>query len=75
MTDAERAQLMGNELTRAVDALVKAYAHTPAQHAALGDLIAAMLGRQMSLYARQEIEVYELKARVAVLEAREAGGE
>lgn len=74
MTPEERAKLLGDELTRAVDATVAAFAHTPAQRAALGDLIAAMLGRQMSLYAGQAVEVLNLKVRVADLE-REAGGE
>lgn len=73
MSPDERAELMQTEITKAVDRTVAAFACTEEQHEAIGDFTAAVLGRVMSLFAGYAVEVYELKARVSALEAREAG--
>lgn len=82
MTDEQRAQLMGNELTQAVDELTTCWPLSDAQHDALGNLLAAALGRVTSLAASAAVEKYQLidrvgavEARMATLEAREAGRE
>lgn len=75
MNSSERAALLGNELTTAVDAMVDAFACTTEQRVAIGGFCAAWLGRITSLYAGYQIEVIDLRRRVAELEAREAGGD
>lgn len=82
MTNDERAQLFGGELTKAVDKLAACWPLSGEQATALSDLLAAALGRVTSLAASAAIEKYSLidrmgavEARVATLEAREAGGE
>lgn len=72
-TDAARAALMGNELTQAVDETVAAFGCTDAQRIALGNLLAAVLGRVTSLAASKVVEAHRLVERVEALEAREAG--
>lgn len=64
-TTARRADILGDELTKAIDA----YAKAP-DHRTLGDLSAALVGRCASMAASAVVELYE---RVAALEAARDG--
>lgn len=51
MTPDDKARLMGAELSRYTDEFVAAYRHTADQQTALGNLLAAVLGRVTALAA------------------------
>ena len=81
MDTSDRAALLGDDLTKAVDALTTCWPLSQAQAAALSDLLAAALGRVTSLAASAAVEKYHLigrmdtaEQRLDALEAREAGG-
>ncbi len=75
MTDEQRAQLMGDELTRSMDALT-AFCWPGSDRApeVVGDFIAAVLGRVTALAASKVVEQHHLVERVDALEERVAGG-
>lgn len=75
MTTEDRAKLLGGELSKAVDEIVAAFGCTEAQRIALGNLLAAALGRVTERASSKVVEQYRLVDRVAALEAREAGRE
>ena len=70
MTDERRAELMGSDLTKAVDRLMTCWPLSDAQATALGDLLAAALGRVTSLAASAAVEKYHLIERMAAAEER-----
>lgn len=76
--DLERAKLLGNELTEAVEVFVATFDLTPAQHAALSDMLAATIGRASSMAAGAVLgvntKVEQVAADVEALKARQIGG-
>lgn len=74
MTPEQRAELLGNDLTKAVDETVAAFACTPEQALALGNLLAATLGRVTERASSKVLEQYQLIERVSALERARGGG-
>lgn len=75
--DLERAKLLGNELTEAVEVFFAAFDLTPEQHAALSNVLAAVIGRASSMAASAVVgvntKVEQLAIEVEQLKVRQAG--
>lgn len=75
--DLERAKLLGNELTEAVEVFVATFDLTPEQHAALSNVLAAAIGRATSMAAGAVVvvntKVEQVAIEVEALKARQVG--